>query len=93
MDRHDDSALFTGSVMQETLPTLPNDYRRFLSNIVYKPLYFSTISIDIAPFRKALKAQNESGNTVPIHFEPFERSYKILSEKLRPQVYKFGFLK
>ena len=43
--------------------------------------------------RMALKAQNESGNTVPVNFEPFETAYKTLSEKLRPQVYTYGFLK
>ena len=43
--------------------------------------------------RQALKAQNESGNTVPISFTAFETAYKALSEKLRPQVYQYGFLK
>lgn len=43
--------------------------------------------------RMALKAQNESGNTIPVNFEPFETAYKNLSEKLRPQVYTYGFLK
>ena len=43
--------------------------------------------------RMALKAQNESGNTVPVNFDPFETAYKALSEKLRPQVYAYGFLK
>ena len=43
--------------------------------------------------RMALKAQNESGNTVPVNFDPFETAYKALSEKLRPQVYTYGFLK
>ena len=43
--------------------------------------------------RMALKAQNESGNTIPVNFEPIETAYKALSEKLRPQVYTYGFLK
>ena len=43
--------------------------------------------------RMALKAQNESGNSVPVNFDPFETAYKTLSEKLRPQVYTYGFLK
>lgn len=43
--------------------------------------------------RQALKAQNESGNSVPISFTAFESAYKTLSEKLRPQVYQYGFLK
>lgn len=43
--------------------------------------------------RMALKAQNETGNAIPVNFEPFETAYKALSEKLRPQVYTYGFLK
>lgn len=43
--------------------------------------------------RQALKAQNESGNSVPVSFVTFEAAYKALSEKLRPQVYQYGFLK
>ena len=43
--------------------------------------------------RMALKAQNETGSTVPVNFAPFEKAYKTLSEKLRPQVYAYGFLK
>ena len=43
--------------------------------------------------RMALKAQNESGNTISVNFEPFGTAYKTLSEKLRPQVYQYGFLK
>ena len=43
--------------------------------------------------RQALKAQNESGNSVPVSFAAFESTYKALSEKLRPQVYQYGFLK
>lgn len=43
--------------------------------------------------RMALKAQNDTGNAIPVNFEPFEAAYKALSEKLRPQVYTYGFLK
>ncbi len=43
--------------------------------------------------RMALKAQNETGNAIPVNFEPFETAYKTLTEKLRPQVYTYGFLK
>ena len=38
-------------------------------------------------------AQNDSGNAIPVNFEPFDAAYKALSEKLRPQVYTYGFLK
>lgn len=43
--------------------------------------------------RKALHARNESGDYVPISFKPFEEAYSKLSEKIRPLVYEFGFLK
>lgn len=43
--------------------------------------------------RQALKAQSESGNSVPVSFTAFESAYKALSEKLRPQVYQYGFLR
>jgi hypothetical protein len=43
--------------------------------------------------RNALAARNKSGDYEPINFEPFEMAYKALSEKLKPQVYEFGFLK
>ena len=32
--------------------------------------------------RMALKAQNETGNAIPVHFEPFEAAYKALSESV-----------
>lgn len=42
--------------------------------------------------RNALRARNESGDYQPIDFSAFENAYKILSDKLRPQVYEYGFL-
>jgi hypothetical protein len=43
--------------------------------------------------RKALQARNASGDTAHVSFKPFEEAYKILTDKLQPQVYDFGFLK
>ncbi len=43
--------------------------------------------------RNALKKRNESGDYVPVSFEPFEQAYKSLTEKLRPMVYELGFLR
>lgn len=42
--------------------------------------------------RNALKARNDSGDFSPVDFSLFETAYKILSEKLRPQVFEYGFL-
>jgi len=43
--------------------------------------------------RNALKKRNESGDTAPIDFTPFETAYKALGDKLRPQVFELGFLR
>jgi hypothetical protein len=43
--------------------------------------------------RNALKKRNESGNAVPVDFSAFEDAYKLLGDKLRPQVYELGFLR
>ncbi len=43
--------------------------------------------------RNALKKRNESGDTAPVDFTPFEVAYKTLSEKLQPQVFELGFLR
>ncbi len=43
--------------------------------------------------RNALKARNDSGDYIPVSFKAFEDAYKELGDKLRPQVYEYGFLK
>lgn len=43
--------------------------------------------------RKALAKRNESGDFAPVSFTNFETTYKNLTEKLRPLVYEYGFLK
>lgn len=43
--------------------------------------------------RNALKLYNETGDAVPVSFSQFESAYKALSEKLRPKVFEYGFLK
>ena len=43
--------------------------------------------------RNALKKRNESGDFPPVTFKPFEEAYKVLTEKLQPKVYEYGFLK
>jgi hypothetical protein len=43
--------------------------------------------------RNALKCRNASGHVTPVSFDTFERSYQLLSEKLRPQVFSLGFLR
>jgi hypothetical protein len=43
--------------------------------------------------RNALKKRNESGDVAPVDFSAFEDAYKLLGDKLRPQVYELGFLR
>ncbi len=43
--------------------------------------------------RQSIKRYNESGENIPIKTDAFEKAYAALSEKLRPKVYDFGFLK
>jgi hypothetical protein len=43
--------------------------------------------------RKALQERNASGDFPVINFKSFTDTYKILTDKLRPLVYEYGFLK
>lgn len=43
--------------------------------------------------RKALQARNGDSDFVPVSFSAFEQAYKVLTEKLRPKVFEYGFLK
>ena len=43
--------------------------------------------------RQALKAYGESAEGRPTDFTTFESAYRTLADKLRPQVYEYGFLK
>lgn len=43
--------------------------------------------------RQAIKRYNENGENVPVKFDAFENAYAVLTEKLRPQVYSYEFLK
>jgi len=43
--------------------------------------------------RNALKLYGESAEGHPTDFTVFESAYKILGDKLRPQVYAYGFLR
>ena len=43
--------------------------------------------------RNALDKRNESGSSHPVSFEPFNEAYRLLTEKIRPLVYEYGFLR
>lgn len=42
--------------------------------------------------RNVLKERNASGDYAPVNFEPLERAYSELTDKIRPDVYTHGFL-
>ena len=44
-------------------------------------------------FRNAIKWRNDSGDFKEFDMTPFKQFYNRLSEKLRLQVFEFGFLK
>jgi hypothetical protein len=43
--------------------------------------------------RKALQARNASGDFPPVRFKPSEDAFKVLIEKLQPQVYELRFFR
>jgi hypothetical protein len=43
--------------------------------------------------RNALKKRNESGDYLPVNFDEFENTYKILTAKLQPLVFTLEFLR
>jgi len=43
--------------------------------------------------RKALEKRNASGDFPPVSFKSFEEAYQTLTDKLKPQVFDYGFLK
>jgi hypothetical protein len=43
--------------------------------------------------RKALEKRNKNSDFIPTSFEAFETAYKILTNKLQPQVFELGFLR
>ena len=68
-------------------------FRQSFNHKIREELKLNRPDVGWYQIRQALKAQNESGNSVPVSFTAFESAYKALSEKLRPQVYQYGFLK
>ena len=42
---------------------------------------------------KTLQARNASGDIELVSFKPFKEAIKVLTEKLQPLVYEYGFLK
>lgn len=43
--------------------------------------------------RNALKARNKTGLNTEISFDVFEDTYRVLSDKLRPLIFEYGFLR
>lgn len=60
---------------------------------VREELKLNRVDVGWYQIRNALKRRNESGDYVPIDFSEFESAYKLLTEKLKPQVFELGFLR
>jgi hypothetical protein len=61
--------------------------------IVRDQLKLNSADVGWYQIRTALQLRNEGGDFAPISFKSFENAYKVLTEKLQPQVYELGFLK
>lgn len=68
-------------------------YSQVDNHTVREELKLNRADVGWYQIRNALKRRNESGDFVPVDFSPFEQTYKVLGDKLRPQVYELGFLK
>lgn len=64
-----------------------------LNHAIRDELKLNRADVGWYQIRQAIKRYNENGENVPIKFDDFEKAYDELSEKLRPQVYSYGFLK
>ena len=60
---------------------------------IREELKLNRVDVGWYQIRNALKKRNESSDFIPVDFKSFENTYKILTEKLQPQVYELGFLK
>jgi len=63
------------------------------ARIVRDELQLDRTDVGWYQIRTALNVRNLSGDFVPVSFKAFEEAYKVLTEKLQPQVYELGFLK
>ena len=60
---------------------------------LYKKLKLNRPDVGWYQILDALKRRNEGGDYGTVSFTEFETAYKLLTKKLRPQVYTLGFLK
>lgn len=82
------------ALVMETAKKLWIDYFKHIDIRIIRDKYkLNRPDVGWYQIRKTLQARNVSGDFEPVSFIPFENSYKILTEKLQPQVYQFGFLK
>ncbi|MDB0011717.1 hypothetical protein N9E20_02790 [Crocinitomicaceae bacterium] len=63
------------------------------SKVVRDELRLNRADVGWYQLRNAIKKRNESGDFTPVSFKSLEQVYKLLSEKIQPQVYSLGFLK
>ncbi|MBQ9226973.1 MAG: hypothetical protein IJ177_12480 [Fibrobacter sp.] len=96
MVRYMDGKIFSAeaqAVLDEGKKIWQAYFKQSFNHKIHEEFKLNRSDVGWYQIRMALKAQNDSGNAIPVNFEPFEAAYKALSEKLRPLVYTYGFLK
>ena len=68
-------------------------FERSMEFSIREKLKLNRADVGWYQIRNALKLYNETSDAVPVSFSRFESAYKALSEKLRPQIFDYGFLK
>jgi hypothetical protein len=68
-------------------------FERSMEFSIREKLKLNRADVGWYQIRNALKFYNETSDAVPVSFSRFESAYKTLSDKLRPQIFDYGFLK
>ena len=58
-----------------------------------RALGLKDVQRNLIDIQDVMKAYGESAEGRPTDFTTFESAYRTLADKLRPQVYEYGFLK
>lgn len=61
--------------------------------VVRNELKLNRTDVGWYQLRKALEARNKSGDYPPVSFSSFKAKYDLLTEKIQPSVYEYGFLR
>lgn len=68
-------------------------YKHVDAYVVREELKLNRPDVGWYQIRKAVEKRNENGDLAPVSFDEFKVAYDVLTQKLRPRVYEYGFLK